>query len=252
MFEYIETFYNRKRLHQTLGYKSPDQYEAEHAPALAAYNNWPATVRKSWATAGSLLVNAVSLGMAPNFGGPVVRVIRSVDEIDELAGLARIAPRGITPSSLGARSIVEDARLHRMWEDSIRELYGGSGRTGRALREYLNVVEAGGTPTATQARNTFNSVRASFARRVESAAQAGEAFPGYSFERIHHWNWHMADHSFHALDPRQLFPVTQDLHELIHLRTTIRPVEAPLDIYFQPINPLHRMDLDMSYPLAPR
>lgn len=36
VFTYIETFYNRTRLHQTLGYKSPDQYEAEHAPVLAA------------------------------------------------------------------------------------------------------------------------------------------------------------------------------------------------------------------------
>lgn len=36
VFQYIETFYNRVRLHQTLGYLSPDQYEAEHAPAQAA------------------------------------------------------------------------------------------------------------------------------------------------------------------------------------------------------------------------
>lgn len=36
VFKYIETFYNRVRLHQTLGYKSPDQYEADHAPAIAA------------------------------------------------------------------------------------------------------------------------------------------------------------------------------------------------------------------------
>lgn len=36
VFKYIETFYNRERLHQTLEYKSPDQYEAEHAPALVA------------------------------------------------------------------------------------------------------------------------------------------------------------------------------------------------------------------------
>ncbi len=36
VFKYIETFYNPVRLHQTLGYKSPDQYEAEHAPAIAA------------------------------------------------------------------------------------------------------------------------------------------------------------------------------------------------------------------------
>ena len=36
VFKYIETFYNRERLHQTLGYKSPDQFEAEYAPAAAA------------------------------------------------------------------------------------------------------------------------------------------------------------------------------------------------------------------------
>ena len=36
VFKYIETFYNPVRLHQTLGYQSPNQYEAENAPALAA------------------------------------------------------------------------------------------------------------------------------------------------------------------------------------------------------------------------
>jgi putative transposase len=36
VFKYIETFYNPKRLHQTLDYKSPDQFEAENAPAQAA------------------------------------------------------------------------------------------------------------------------------------------------------------------------------------------------------------------------
>lgn len=36
VFRYIETFYNTERLHQTLGYKSPDRFEADHAPATAA------------------------------------------------------------------------------------------------------------------------------------------------------------------------------------------------------------------------
>lgn len=36
VFKYIETFYNTVRIHQTLGYLSPNQYEAEHAPAKAA------------------------------------------------------------------------------------------------------------------------------------------------------------------------------------------------------------------------
>ena len=36
VFKYIETFYNPLRLHQTLGYQSPNHYEADHAPATAA------------------------------------------------------------------------------------------------------------------------------------------------------------------------------------------------------------------------
>ncbi len=38
VFDYIEVFYNRKRLHSSLGYLSPADYEAIHQPkaALAA------------------------------------------------------------------------------------------------------------------------------------------------------------------------------------------------------------------------
>jgi len=36
VFRYIETFYNTVRLHQTLDYLSPNEYEAEHAPAKVA------------------------------------------------------------------------------------------------------------------------------------------------------------------------------------------------------------------------
>jgi len=32
VFQYIEMFYNRKRIHQTLGYMTPEQYETDHAP----------------------------------------------------------------------------------------------------------------------------------------------------------------------------------------------------------------------------
>lgn len=56
--------------------------------------------------------------------------------------------------------------------------------------------------------------------------------------------------AFHALDPRNLFPVSKSTHDILHLQTTIGPVNRPLDIYFQPINPLHRLELDFSYPLA--
>lgn len=35
VFEYIVTFYHSKRIHQALGYRTPDQFEADHAPAVA-------------------------------------------------------------------------------------------------------------------------------------------------------------------------------------------------------------------------
>ena len=36
VFKHIDVFDNRQRLHQSLGYKTPEQYEAENAPARAA------------------------------------------------------------------------------------------------------------------------------------------------------------------------------------------------------------------------
>ena len=35
VFKYIETFYNRQRMHQSLGYRTPVEFEAHHAPAGA-------------------------------------------------------------------------------------------------------------------------------------------------------------------------------------------------------------------------
>ncbi len=33
VFRYIEVFYNRQRIHEALGYLTPQQYEAVNAPA---------------------------------------------------------------------------------------------------------------------------------------------------------------------------------------------------------------------------
>ena len=35
VFQYIETFYNSKRIHQTLGYRTPDEFEEQHHTKLA-------------------------------------------------------------------------------------------------------------------------------------------------------------------------------------------------------------------------
>ena len=34
-FEYIEIFYNRKRMHSSLGYLSPEEYETKYAKKVA-------------------------------------------------------------------------------------------------------------------------------------------------------------------------------------------------------------------------
>ena len=44
VFKYIETFYNPRRIHQSLGYKTPDQYEAEHEQS----NPTPADHAPAW------------------------------------------------------------------------------------------------------------------------------------------------------------------------------------------------------------
>jgi putative transposase len=36
VFKYVEIFYNTVRLHQSFGYKSPEKFETEYAPVLAA------------------------------------------------------------------------------------------------------------------------------------------------------------------------------------------------------------------------
>nr|WP_261345452.1 integrase core domain-containing protein [Candidatus Laterigemmans baculatus] len=36
VFRYIETFYNTDRIHQSLDYLTPNQFEAQHANVLAA------------------------------------------------------------------------------------------------------------------------------------------------------------------------------------------------------------------------
>ena len=37
IFEYIETFYNRRRKHSSLGYKSPEEFLAQHALSMNSY-----------------------------------------------------------------------------------------------------------------------------------------------------------------------------------------------------------------------
>jgi transposase InsO family protein len=36
VFKHIEVFYKHQRLHQSLGYKTSEQFEAKNAPAIGA------------------------------------------------------------------------------------------------------------------------------------------------------------------------------------------------------------------------
>jgi hypothetical protein len=166
---------------------------------------------------------------------------------DALAEVLRAQGRRLEPQDFGARAIADDPRLHAMWEKSIVGLYYGKGKVGVKLREYLKTIESGKVPTAKQARSAFNSVRSKFVDQVNYAKKNGETFDGYEFDHVHHWNWFLRDNAYHALDPRQLFPVSNSMHDRIHAATTIGPHPT-----FNPIDPMHMMHLDFSYPLVPR
>ena len=61
VFNYIEVFYNHERIHETLGYLTPEQYEAVNAPASkVAYRTQPG-VRQWWATASQQNTRSVVL-----------------------------------------------------------------------------------------------------------------------------------------------------------------------------------------------
>jgi putative transposase len=47
VFKYIEAFYNTERLHQTLGYQSPTQFEADQAPGPSGVTNSPPPLSES-------------------------------------------------------------------------------------------------------------------------------------------------------------------------------------------------------------
>ena len=117
------------------------------------------------------------------------------------------------------------------------------------MRRYLDNFD---NASADEARASFNSVRKKFIDEVERAIKSGVELPGYNFDQIHHWNWFLSDNAQHALDARHLFPVSDEVHTMIHRMTTSGPVIDPMDIYLKPINPIHRIELDLSTPLAPR
>ena len=153
-------------------------------------------------------------------------------------------PVSLGPEDFGVKSIAENARLRALWRDAIADV----GRNPRAkyLREYRAVIESGKTPTAQQARRAFNAVRKNFMTKVRAAEAGGESFPGYSFEKIHHWNWYLRDNALHALDPTNLYPVGGTMHGFLHEVLAAGPGR-----YVNPVNSLHRLPLGPPRPFSP-
>jgi hypothetical protein len=145
-------------------------------------------------------------------------------------------PSRLGPSDFGLRSIVEDPKLHGMWEDAMRG--AASSSRENAYQRYLRSLEKGLTPSKVEARAAFDTVRERFS---EAAREAG-----YSQDLLHHWNWPIGRFPDQAVDPRHLFPSSEATHKAVHRATTSgHPTRSPID-------PNHVLPLDPSYPLAPK
>jgi hypothetical protein len=149
-------------------------------------------------------------------------------------------PPKLGPSDFGVKAIADDPELLRMWIDSQKHMHAAPGKGGDAYRAYLNGLESGNA-TGALARDAFDLVAEQFRRRVEGS---GKSFQGYSFERIHHWEWPIGNHVLDALNPKKLFPVTHGQHMQIHRATTIGP--HPTN---SPINPRHSLGGEPVTPL---
>jgi hypothetical protein len=113
----------------------------------------------------------------------------------------------LRPGDFGAISIADDVTALRAWHRSIEQVLAHP--QSIHLKNYLAAADYAGLQTS--ARKAFQSVKANFFE----VANINERTM-----TIHHWNWTMNSHADAALNPRNLFVVSRQMHDVIHNMTT--------------------------------
>ena len=167
-------------------------------------------------------------------GGAVDDVVRAGDD-----GL-RVVGGGLRPRNFGLRTIADDPKMHRLWEEALRNKATSS--RSNAYKRYLDAIERGDVPTQDMAEAAYSTVRSEFGKLADAAGRPlGEA-------QVHHWNYPKGNYPFQVTDPRNLvIAPDRAAHEAIH-----RATSGTSDIWGGPIDPRHVLSIDESaFPLAP-
>ena len=158
-----------------------------------------------------------------------------------------------TVRDFGHNAIGDNPRLRSFWEQAVVDLSQGLDSAGRrrsnngvAVRNYLQAIRRGQSPTGAEARAAYESVAAVFRRRVTGAIADGEVFDGFAFEQFHHANWTIDAFATQAIDPTFIFPMTLAEHIAVHIQTTsatrvipTRPSNTTGTIVTNPVHPAH-------------
>ena len=93
----------------------------------------------------------------------------------------------------------------------MKHLNQAQTKAGMKYRTYLDAMSKGEI-SKDVARAAYDEVAIQFRRRLKEAGKNGETFDGVNFERLHHWNWPLADFPGDATNARKLFPLSHEKH----------------------------------------
>mgnify|MGYP003647975523 CR=1 FL=1 len=149
------------------------------------------------------------------------------------AAIRFVKEQNLRPKDFGVRSIADDRILKELWADSLSAV--SNRNNAKVLQTSLANIRKG-TATKRQARYVFDEVHEEFVDRIAMVQAGGHSFGNYDFSNIHHWNWPIGTFNSRAIDPTNLFPVSQSMHEVIHNLTTSGTKRFVPFSYFYPID----------------